>query len=77
MFEKIVGQIVEEADKRILKADLAGAEERYLEALALKPDSKNANMRYGTFHFLEGDRRRGREILEKVGMILSTSRGAD
>ena len=74
MFEKIVGQIVGEADNRILKADLIGAEELYLEALALKPDSKNAGMRYGKFQFFEGDRQQGLEILETHGMVLHVPR---
>jgi hypothetical protein len=74
MFEKVVGQIVEEADQRIIKADLAGAEALYQQALALKPDSKNAGMRYGKFLFFEGDRQQGLKMLEEHGMVLHVPR---
>ena len=70
LLEKIVAQRVQKAHKAILKADLERAEQEYLDALELKPDSRNALMSLGKFYYFNGQRQRGLELLEQHGMVL-------
>lgn len=68
--EKIAARRVDEARQLELKADLTGAEEELQEALALKPDSKNAQMRLAKFYLFSGQRERGLAMLEEHRMLL-------
>ncbi len=74
LMEKMVAQIVQEGDKLVLKANLEGAEELYLQAHRFKPDSKNPTMRLGKFYFNNGQRQRGLDLLEKNQMALRIPR---
>jgi hypothetical protein len=70
LLEKIVAQKTQDAQKAILKADLERAEREYLDALELKPDSRNALMSLAKFYYFNDQRSRGLELLEQNGMVL-------
>ena len=75
LYEKAVAQVVQEADKLVIAADLYDAEEKYLEALALKPDSKNAVRAYGRYLYFDGGQpSRGLQVLAEAGMLLRIPR---
>jgi tetratricopeptide (TPR) repeat protein len=71
---KIAAQWVQDGDRRILQADLKGAEEQYRKALEFLPDHLNASLRLGQLFFFYGDQQRGLEILESHGMVVRAKR---
>ena len=72
--ERFAGRYVQEATQLILKADIAGAEERLLQALDLKPDSKNLLLRLGKLYYLNGQQQKGLDLLERHGLLLRLPR---
>jgi len=72
--EKMAQQKVQEAEKYVLKGDLVKAEEQYLEAKALVPNSMNVNNRLGKFYFENGWRDKGLDILRNFGMVVYARR---
>ncbi len=68
--EEHVRELIEEARERELKADLAGAQESYEQALAYAPTSRRANFFFSRFYFENGQRQRGIEILRNIGMLV-------
>ena len=72
--ERFAGRYVQEATQLILKADIAGAEERLLHALDLKPDSKSLLLRLGKLYYLNGQRQKGLDLLEPHGLLLRLPR---
>lgn len=77
LLENMVAQMVQEGDKLVLKANLDGAEQLYIDAHRFKPDSKNPTMRFGKFYFNNGQRQRGLELLEENQMALRIPRLRD
>ncbi len=67
--ERIAQQIIDEGNKLSLGADLAGAEQKYREALELVPNSKNANWVLGMFYIDNEDEQKGMDILREHGML--------
>jgi len=59
-----------EAQKRVLKADLNGAETLLLSASDLIPDSKNIHQKLGRFYYDHGRPDKGLEILSAFGMMV-------
>ena len=72
--EKIAQQRVQEAEKYVLKGDLVKAEEQYLKAKALVPNSMNVNNRLGKFYFENGWPDKGLGMLKDLGLVLYVGR---
>lgn len=72
--EKIAQQRVQEADKYVLKGDITRAEEQYLEAKALVPNSVNVNNRLGKFYFENGWPDKGLGMLKDLGLVVYARR---
>lgn len=72
--ESIAEGYIVEAQRLLVEADLAGAEELLATACELVPDSKNANQRLGKFYFENGEREKGLEILRGIGAAIDIPR---
>lgn len=72
--EAIAQQLVEEADRALLRADLSGAEAKYLEAKALVPESKNVNRSFGKFYLDNVSVEKGLGVLRQNGMVIHAPR---
>ena len=70
LLERIAIQKMQFARAHTLSAQLDSAEYYYREALALKPDSKYIQLRYGKFLLFDREEDRGLELLEKNGHVL-------
>ncbi len=67
--EVLAEDLAGEAERLFLAADAAGAEELLLSALELAPGSVNIHQKLGKLFYANGDPGRGREYLEKLGMV--------
>ena len=67
--EVLAEDLAGEAEKLFLAADAAGAEELLLSALELAPGSVNIHQKLGKLFYANGDPGRGREYLERLGMV--------
>ena len=74
MLEVVAAEITGEADRLALKGDLTGAEEKYLEARALAPESMNVRHRLGLFYYDNGWEQKGLEALDKLGLVAHVGR---
>lgn len=72
--ERFAGRYVQEAMQLVLKADIAGAEASLLQALDLKPDSKSLSLRLGKLYYLNGQKQKGLDLLERHGLLLRLPR---
>ena len=72
--EAVAQQLVEKADRAILRADLSGAEAMYLEARGLVPESKNVNRSFGKFYLDNISKEKGLEVLRQHGMVIDAPR---
>ena len=64
----------QEAENLFLAADAAGAEKLLRSALELVPGSLNIHQKLGRLFYAMGDPARGREHLERLGMVARTAR---
>ena len=64
----------EEAENLFLAADAAGAEALLRSALELAPGSLNIHQKLGKLFYAMGDEERGREYLERLGMVARAPR---
>ena len=64
----------EEAENLFLAADAAGAEALLRSALELAPESLNIHQKLGKLFYAMGDEERGREYLERLGMVARAPR---
>ena len=67
--EVLAEDLAGEAEKLFLAADAAGAEELLRSALDLVPGSLNIHQKLGRLFYANGDEERGREYLERLGMV--------
>ena len=67
--EVLAEDLAGEAEKLFLAADAAGAEELLRSALDLAPGSLNIHQKLGRLFYANGDEERGREYLERLGMV--------
>ncbi|MCE2532189.1 MAG: HEAT repeat domain-containing protein [Acidimicrobiia bacterium] len=67
--EVLAEDLAGEAEKLFLAADAAGAEELLRSALELVPGSLNIHQKLGRLFYANGDEERGREYLERLGMV--------
>ena len=67
--EVLAEDLAGEAERLFLAADAAGAEELLLSALELAPGSVNIHQKLGKLFYANDDPVRGREYLEKLGMV--------
>ena len=69
-----VGKWIQEAEKAMLKAQVAEAESLLATALTRAPRSKRAQYRVARFHYDNGDREKGLKLLRQYGMLLDVPR---
>ena len=74
LLENMARQLVQEADKLALQADLDQAEAKLLEACELVEGSKNTWYKLGKFHFENGAKEKGLGILRDHGMLIDAKR---
>lgn len=74
LLEAAAERIVQEAEQLALKADLEGAEERFLEAKELVPNSLNVNLKLGKFYFDNGEEQKGLNLLRKFNLAVYAKR---
>lgn len=72
--EVVAEESVQSALERELAADVAGAEQRLQEGLALVPDSKNVNQRLGKFLYESGQQAEGLKVLFANGAAVRVPR---
>lgn len=74
VLEVIAEEISQEAEKLVLKADLKDAEEKFLAARELVPESMNVSHKLGKFYFENGQEKKGSEVLRRYGMVTDVRR---
>ena len=74
LLEAAAATMVQGAEQRALKADLTGAEAKFLEAKELMPNSLNVNLKLGKFYFDNGEEQKGLDLLRKFNLAAYAGR---
>jgi hypothetical protein len=74
LLELAAERIAQEAEKLVLKADLKGAEAKFLEAKEQVPNSLNVNLKLGKFYFDNGQEQKGLNLLSKFNLAVYARR---
>ena len=72
--ESAVADVLQEAAKAVLSAQVVEAESLFCAALSRAPTSKRAQYRLARFYYDNGDRDRGLDLLRHHGMLLDVPR---
>jgi len=74
VLEAAAEEIVRQGEQLALKADLTGAEAKFLEAKELMSNSLNVSLKLGKFYFDNGDEQKGLDLLRKFGLAVYAGR---